>query len=115
MKITLTDEQVNSLIEVEINKRVSEFTNKFTKELLKVQSQLTDALSIVNALVNNEVVNNKKEKLTPEVFIKLWESGKNTGEIAKELNFNSGYISQYKKKLVEQGKIVEREKQKSKE
>lgn len=112
MKITLTDEQVNSLIEVEINKRVNEYTSRFNKELLKAQSQLTDALSIVNDLLSNQVVKTKKEKLTPEIFIQLWESGKSTGEIAKELNYNSGYISQMKKKLVEQGKIVEQKKQK---
>ena len=112
MKITLTEEQVNSLIEVEINKRVNEYTSKFNKELLKAQTQLTDALSIVNDLLNNQVVNTKKEKLTTEIFIQLWESGKSTGTIAKETGYNSGYISQMKRKLIEQGKIVEQKKEK---
>ena len=82
MKLTLTDEQVNSLIQVEIDKRVNEFTVKQNKELLKVQAQLSDALNIVNDLLNNQG-SQKKEKLTTERFLELWSSGKSVNEIAQ--------------------------------
>lgn len=109
MKITLTDEQVNTLIEAEITKRENEYSNRFNKELLKVQSQLTDALSLVNALLENHI-KTKKEKLTPELFIKLWNEGKKNSEIANETGYNAGYISLMKKKLIVQGKIKEQKK-----
>ena len=35
MKITLTDEQVNTLIEAEITKRVNEYSNRSEKDLRK--------------------------------------------------------------------------------
>ncbi len=107
MKITLTDEQVNSLIEVEISKRVNEYSSKFNKELLKVQSQLSDVLTLVNELLSNQVVNTKKEKLTSEVFTDLWNAGKNTSQIAKETGYNASYVSTMKRKLIEQGIIKE--------
>ncbi|MCX6220501.1 MAG: hypothetical protein NTZ69_05895 [Bacteroidia bacterium] len=107
MKITLTDEQVNSLIEVEISKRVKEYSSKFNKELLKVQSQLSDALTLVNELLSNQVVNTKKDKLTPEVFTELWNAGKNTSQIAKETGYNASYVSTMKRKLIEKGIIKE--------
>lgn len=108
MKITLTDEQVNTLIEAEITKRVNEYSNRFNKDLTKVQSQLKDALSLVNSLLENQVVKIKKEKLTPELFIKLWNEGKKNNEIAKETGNSAGTISTMKRKLIEQGKINER-------
>lgn len=110
MKIELPDEFINSLVEVGISKRVSEYQSKFNKELLKVQTQLTEALSIVNDLLNNQIISTKKDKLTTEFFIKLWNEGKKSSEIAKETGYNSGYISQMKRKLISQGKIVERRK-----
>lgn len=109
MKIILTDEQVNSLIQVEINKRVNEFTAKHNKELLKVQAQLSDALNIVNDLLNNQIAQ-KKEKLTTERFLELWSSGKSISEIAKLTLYNASYVSLIKRNLIKQGKIVEEKK-----
>ena len=111
MKITLTDEQVNSLIEVEISKRVSEYSSRFNKDLIKVQSQLSDALTLVNELLkSNQVVITKKDKLTAEVFTGLWNAGKNTSQIAKETGYNPSYVSTMKRKLIEQGLIKEQTK-----
>ena len=110
MKITLTDEQVSSLIEAEITKRVNEHSSKINKELTKIQSQLTDALNLVNGILSNQEVNTKKEKLTAEVFVGLWNTGKNTSQIAKETGYNASYVSTLKRKLIEQGKITEQKK-----
>lgn len=107
MKITLTDEQVNSLIEVEITKRVNEYTSKYNKELLKVQAQLKETLSIVNNLLNNQVVS-KKEKLTTEKLIEMLNSGKSNTEISQETGYNSSYISLMKRNLIKDGKFVEK-------
>lgn len=108
MKIILTDEQINSLVEVEINKRVNEYSSKYNKELLKVQSQLTDALAIVNDLLINQVIKTKKEKLTDEQFIILWNEGKSIKEIASYSLYNAGYISLMRKRLLNSGKIEAR-------
>ena len=110
MKITLTEDQVNSLVEAEISKRVNEYSSKFNKELVKVQSQLSDALTLVNELLSNQVVNTKKDKLTAEVFTGLWNAGKNTSQIAKETGYNPSYVSTMKRKLIEQGIIKEQTK-----
>jgi len=111
MKITLTDEQVNSLVEAEITKRVTEYSTKFNKELIKVQTQLSGALEILNSLLNNiEVEKPKKAKLTDDLYIKLWNEGKTNSQIAKDSGYNAGYISLMKKRLVEKGKIEERKK-----
>lgn len=109
MKIELTEEQVNSLVETEITKRVNDYTSKFNKELVKVQSQLTIALSIVNELLLNvESEKPVKVKLTDELFAKLWNEGKTNSQISKESGYNAGYISLMKKRLIEKGIIKER-------
>jgi len=110
MKITLTDEQVNSLVEVEIKKRTGDNSDRYEKELLKVQTQLTNALSIVNNLLSNQVVKTKKEKLTDEQFVSLWNEGLSNNDIAIKTGYNAGYISLFKRKLIESGKIEERKK-----
>lgn len=111
MKITLTDEQVKSLVEDEISKRVNEHSSKFNKNLLKVQSQLSDALTLVNELLkSNQVVNTTKDKLSPETFAGLWNAGKSTSQIAKETGYNPSYISNMKRKFIQQGIIKEQTK-----
>lgn len=107
MKITLTDEQVNSLVEVEVNKRVNDYVNKFEKGLIKVQEQLTNTLTLLNSLLNNVEVKQRK-KLTDELFIKLWNEGKKNKDISIETGYNSGYISLMKKRLISEGKIRDR-------
>jgi len=112
MKITLTDDQVNSLFESEINKRVSEQVGFYNKELSKLKAQLNDALEVVNGLLTNEAAFNqkvqKKTKLTDELFIKRWNEGMRLSDIAKETGYASSYLSVRKKKLVLEGKIAER-------
>ena len=108
MKITLTDEQINSLVEVEINKRVYEYSTKFNNKLIKVQLQLTDALAIVNDLMSDQVIKTKKVKLTDEQFIILWNEGKSIKEIADISLYRAGFISLMRKRLLKSGKIEAR-------
>lgn len=102
MKLQLTDEQVNSLIQDELNKKLAEQSAKLSKELTKLKAQLTDALTTIDALLNSEEIPTKK-KLTDEEFAKLFKQDLSNVDIAKETGYNPAYISNKKRKLKEKG------------
>ncbi|NLA48063.1 MAG: hypothetical protein GX876_01230 [Bacteroidales bacterium] len=100
MKITLTNEQVSGLVEVEFNKRIEEYQVAYRKELEKLQGQLNEALATVNALMGNEIAIQKKKKLTNEEFIEKFNQGMTNSQIAKETGYNPSYVSLKRKNLM---------------
>lgn len=96
----MTNEQVNGLVEVEFNKRIEEYQVAYRKELDKLQGQLNEALATVNALMGNEIVIQKKKKLTNEEFIEKFNQGMTNSQIAKETGYNPSYVSLKRKNLM---------------
>ncbi|HOY52224.1 MAG TPA: hypothetical protein PLX49_10670 [Prolixibacteraceae bacterium] len=99
MKITLTNEQVNSLVETEVAKRVGEYQESYRRELEKLQAQLNEMQATVSALMGAEIKVVKKKKTTNEEFVAMFENGMTNAQIAKETGYNPSYISLKRKNL----------------
>lgn len=99
MKITLTNEQVNTLVESELTKRVGDFQQNYRKELEKLQNQLNDAMATLNALMGVEFTVAKRKRTSNEEFLAMFEKGMTNALIAKETGYNPSYISLKRKRL----------------
>ncbi len=95
----MTNEQVNSLVETEVAKRVGDYQESYRRELEKLQAQLNEMQATVSALMGAEIKVVKKKKTTNEEFVAMFENGMTNAQIAKETGYNPSYISLKRKNL----------------
>lgn len=101
MKIELTKEQINSLLQEELERRVNEQVAKISNDLVKIQSQLKEALQVIEGLLSIESAPAKR-KFSDQEFLDMVNQGMTNTQIAKETGYNASYISIKKKKLLSQ-------------
>ena len=99
MKIELTSDQLEPLLKKEREKLVNELSEKFNKDLVKVQAQLQEALQVIEGLLTQESAPARR-KYTDQEFLDMINQGMSNAQISKATGYNASYISMKKKKLL---------------